>query len=431
MAEIAIIGGGASGMVAAIMAARLGASVCIFEKKDRIGRKLLSTGNGRCNLSNRDMHFSHYHGSVAGLLPQLWPQMEEEKIRQFWWELGIDFTEGDAGKLFPRSLQAASVLNVLRRELETLSVEIYTKTLVTQIRHGRSQYMLEIKSEDPSFRRKNIEAKTVLLCAGGKAYPKLGASGEGAELARRLQMQVRPLRPALCRLKLQVPYLKRLAGLKLDVPVALWEEGICRQTEVGEILFTDTGVSGPTVLNLSRRAGEALQSGRTPVLVLDLIPEMEKGALFIYLLERKERLGACTAEQGLEGWLPKTLIPVVLAESGVKPREKFGSLDKKQIGALTYCLKRWEMPVLALGGWEEAQITVGGIEAKEITAQLESRRHKGFFMAGEVLDLDGDCGGYNLQWAVGSAMIAAEAATAYVKKMEEAEPYKEEQRKIR
>jgi predicted Rossmann fold flavoprotein len=431
MAEIAIIGGGASGMVAAIVAARLGASVCIFEKKDRIGRKLLSTGNGRCNLSNRDMHFSHYHGSVAALLPQLWPQMGEERIRQFWQELGIDYTEGDAGKLFPRSLQAASVLNVLRRELAALSVEIVTKTLVTQIRHGRSEYLLEVKSEEAPFKRKNVAAKAVLLCAGGKAYPKLGADGEGAELARRLQMQVSPLRPALCRLKLQVPYLKRLAGLKRNVPAALWIEGECRQRETGEILFTDQGVSGPAVLNLSRSAGEALQSGRRPVLTLDLVPEMEKGALFVYLLERKERLGGFSAEEALEGWLPKTLIPVALAESGLSPRTGFGSLDKKEIGALAQSLKQWEMPVLALGGWEEAQITVGGVEAGEITAQLESRRHKGLFMAGEVLDLDGDCGGYNLQWAAGSAMIAAEAAAEYVKRAAERKPYKEEQRKIR
>lgn len=414
MAELAVIGGGASGMVAAIVAARMGVSVCIFEKKDRVGRKLLSTGNGRCNLSNRDLDFSHYHGSVAKLLPGLWPQMNEEKVKQFWWELGIDYAEGDDGKLFPRSFQAGSVLNVLRRELEALQIEVQTNTLITQIHKGRSEYLLEAKDQDSKTKR--FTARAVILCAGGKAYPKLGADGEGAALAKRLQMQVTPLRPALCRLKLEAPYLKQLAGLKLNIPVSLYWEGALQQREVGEILFTDQGASGPVVLNISRKAGEGLKGGKKPMIVLDTVPEMEQGILFSYLLSRAERMEKRSAAQMLEGWLPKTLIPVMLAEAGIMQKEAAGQLGKRKIGALAKKLKEWQIPVSGLGGWEEAQITVGGIDGKEVTDRLESIKHKGFFMAGEVLDLDGDCGGYNLQWAVGSAMIAAEAAVIYTRK---------------
>jgi len=407
MADVIIIGGGASGMTAAIQAAQLGVSVCILEKKDRVGRKLLTTGNGRCNLSNRDLDFSHYHGSVVKLLPRLWKRMDADRVEEFWRELGIDYVEGENGKVYPRSLQAGSVVNALRRKIEELGIEVRTETPVKEIRRIHQGYLVMTEKE-------TLQAKAVILCAGGKAYPKLGADGEGAKLAKNLKMQVNPLRPALCRLNLDFPYLKRLSGVKLTIPISLYWDGECQQTQQGEVLFTDTGLSGPPVLNLSRMVGEGLSQKKQMEVVLDLVPEMESGQLFSYMLDRMKRLSSWTLEEALEGWLPKKLVPVILLMAEMDRLQEAGSLHKRQIGAVCRVLKAFSASVSGLAGWEETQITVGGIAEREVTERLESRKHKGLFLAGEVLDLDGDCGGYNLQWAVGSALIAAEEAAKFV-----------------
>ncbi|MBQ7015812.1 MAG: NAD(P)/FAD-dependent oxidoreductase [Firmicutes bacterium] len=407
MADVIIIGGGASGMTAAIQAAQLGVSVCILEKKDRVGRKLLTTGNGRCNLSNRDLDFSHYHGSIAKLLPKLWKRMDADRVEEFWRELGIDYVEGENGKVYPRSLQAGSVVNALRRKIEELGIEVRTETPVKEIRRIHQGYLVMTDKE-------TIQTKVVILCAGGKAYPKLGADGEGARLAKNLKMQVNPLRPALCRLNLDFPFLKRLSGVKLTIPISLYWDGECQQTQQGEVLFTDTGLSGPPVLNLSRMVGEGLSQKKQMEVVLDLVPEMESGQLFSYMLDRMKRLSSWTLEEALEGWLPKKMVPVILLLAEVDRLQEAGSLHKRQIGAVCRVLKAFSASVSGLAGWEEAQITVGGIAEREVTERLESRKHKGLFLAGEVLDLDGDCGGYNLQWAVGSALIAAEEAARFV-----------------
>lgn len=408
MKDIIIIGGGASGMVAAIQAAGLGVSVCILEKKDRVGRKLLATGNGRCNLSNRNLDWGHYHGSLTRLLPKLWKRMDGKRVESFWQELGIDYREGEQGKVYPRSLQASSVVNALRRKIEELGIEVRTETPVKEIRRVYPGYVVVTPAE-------TLQAKAVILCAGGKAYPKLGADGEGARLAKSLKMQISPLRPALCRLNLDFPYLKRLSGVKLTLPVSLWWDGACQQTQEGEVLFTDTGLSGPPVLNLSRMAGKGLSDGKKPEVRLDLVPEMEKGQLFAYMTERMQRLSGWTTEETLEGWLPQKLVPVLLLMAGVDRLQSAGSLSHRQLGSLCRVMKAMTASVSGLAGWEEAQITVGGIAEKEVTERLESRKHKGLFLAGEVLDLDGDCGGYNLQWAAGSALIAAEEAVRFVK----------------
>lgn len=408
MTDLMIVGGGASGMAAAIWAARSGVSVCVLEKMDRVGRKLLATGNGRCNLSNTDLDFSHYHGSMAARLADLQRNMDPGQVQDFWQEIGIDYTEGDRGKLYPRSLQAGSVVNALRRRMEELGVRILVQTEVKEIRKGPEGYLLKTAHQ-------TLAARSVLLCAGGKAYPKLGAAGEGAQLARQMKLRVNPLRPALCRLQLDFPYLKRLSGVKMTVPVSLWWDGALQQQENGEVLFTDTGVSGPPILNLSRLAGEALKRGHHPEIQLDLAPDFSAGSLFAYMAERMKRLSAWSAEEALEGWLPKKIVPVVLLLAELDRQQTAGSLDKRQIGRLCRVVKAMTAPVSGLAGWEEAQITIGGIAEQEVSNRLECRKYKGLFLAGEVLDLDGDCGGYNLQWAVWSALIAARGAAEFLK----------------
>lgn len=403
MTEIGIIGGGVSGMTAAIAAARLGASVCLFEKTDRVGKKLLATGNGRCNLSNRDMSLSHYHGSCAGLVPAVFECFGPEDTAAFWKELGIEQREQERGKLYPRSLQASSVLDVLRYELQRLNVECLTDQPVQEIRKTEAGFALKTPGGIRRFSR-------VILAAGGKASPKFGADGSGAALARQLGLRLRPLRPALCRLECRHPELRALMGVKVDAEAVLRTETGEEQRAGGEVLFTETGLSGPPILELSRRAGEELEKGRTAAVYLDLCPEESPGEVFAAFSERFSAMPYKNLKDGLNGWLHKKLIPVVARESGLSLQTGCGSLSRKDVGRLAAVLKEWKFPVLRLAGWAEAQVTVGGVLGEEVTSRLECRKLPGLFLAGEVLDLDGDCGGYNIQWAVSSGYAAGSAA---------------------
>ncbi len=407
MFDIVVIGGGASGMAAAIEAAERGCRVCIAEKMDRVGKKLLATGNGRCNLSNRDLGRCHFHGSVAALLPQMSAAADGKTVEAFWRHIGIDYIELEKGKLYPRSLQASAALNALRRRLAQLNVTIKTETTISEIRKAKGGFSLKAGAD-------MLSAQAVILCAGGRAYPKLGAAGEGARLAETLNMKVQNLRPALCRLNLDFPYLKRLAGIKISVPAALYENNRKLGDDAGDVLFTATGVSGPPILNLSRQAGEVLARRGTPQLVLDLVPEMEKEALTRYLRQRFRRLEGWTLAEALEGFLPMKVAEVTLLLAGLNAKQS-AAVSEDELQRLAAVMKAWTAPVSGLAGWQEAQITVGGVHVSEVTERLESRRCRGLFLAGEVLDIDGDCGGYNLQWAVGSGVWAARGAAEWIK----------------
>ncbi len=409
MAEIGIIGGGVSGMTAAIAAARLGVSVCLFEKMDRVGRKLLATGNGRCNLSNIDMDPGHFHGSAAALIPGVFANYGPEMTQEFWEQLGIALClpagEEDKGKLYPRSLQAASVVDCLRYELERLGVECRIGERVTEIR--RDKFGLVIKTGAGSY-----PVKTAVLAAGGKASPKFGADGDGAGLAGKLGLKVYPLSPALCRIECKAAELKALMGVKFVGRAILVCGDEVLQQEEGEVLFTEQGLSGPPILNLSRRTGEELRSGRAVQIQLDMASEQSKGQVFAELSKRFRVLSYKTVQEALNGWIHKKLAIALLKKAGIPLAMPAEQINKIQIGHLAELIKGWPFPVDKLAGWAEAQVTVGGVAVGEIDEDLQSRKVPGLFLAGEVLDLDGDCGGYNIQWAVSSGYAAGVAAAA-------------------
>ena len=413
MVDIAIIGGGASGLAAAVAAGWAGVGVCILEKEDRCGRKLLATGNGRCNLANRDFSPRHFHGSLSDIAKTIFETMTMERLEAFWKQLGIELVEGERGKLYPRSLQASSVLNVLRRELDRTGATQMTGSEVTDIKPVKDGFLLTVsvrEGKEQSASVKKIKARKVLLCAGGKASPAFGAAGEGARLASKLGLRIEPLRPAICRLRADSPYLKRLAGSKTEGPAVLLVDGKVAMEAEGEVLFTEEGLSGPPILDLSRTAGEALRESRFVEVELDLAPDYPEGKLFAYLMERAGLLTDLSAEEMLEGWLRKQLILPVLLQAKIDKNIKAGELGKKQIADLQKTLKHFNFPIRAVDGFKDAQVTVGGIKAGEVTETLELRKVPGMWACGEVLDLDGDCGGYNLTWAVASALTAAEAA---------------------
>lgn len=413
MVDVAIIGGGPSGMVAALAATARGVSVCLLEKSARVGRKLLATGNGRCNLSNVDLSFHHYHGSAAEtLLPAVFKTYGQEEVAAFWENLGIELIPGEEGKLYPRSLQASSVLNALRHRMEEQGVQVRTDAKVTEIRQEKEGgYRLRIQHTEGGA--DSLKAKAIILCTGGKAYPRLGSAGEGYALAKSLGLTVTQLRPALCRLLNDHPRIHELAGIKVEADLQLSRQGKMVAEKAGEVLFTDKGISGPPVLQLSRDAGEGLIRKEQVTVTIDFAPEWQAGALFAHLTERMQRLSSWTAEEALESWLGKRVGAVLLKEIGVSLSAAAGTLNKRQIGDLARMIKGWELTIAQLDGYEEAQVTIGGLAAKEFDENLMCKRYPGLFAAGEVLDLDGDCGGYNLQWATGSGLLCGEKAAAY------------------
>ena len=407
-----IIGGGMCGLVLAGLAGESGFHTILLEKTDRVGKKILATGNGRCNLANRDFSEEHYHGSVFVQARKVFESYGPERIEGFWEENGILYREEEEGRCYPRSLQASSVLNVLRRKISHFEqkglIKVLTSSPATGIRYDTKKKVYRVIYQHEANGQTTLEARNVALVTGGKASPRLGSAGEGLKIAEQMGIRVTSLRPGLCRLLSKEPMLRRLAGIRLQARVSLIEKETIRSSMSDEILFTDDGISGPAIIEQSRLAGELIRKGSRVRAGIDLCEEVSLGELFAELEKRFRFLTDIPAEEAMEGFIHKKLIPEVLRMSGIDRKEKSGSLTRKQIGKLAETLKDFPVADLSLDSFQDAQVTVGGIAGEELGDGLMSNRYPGLFFGGEIVDLDGDCGGYNLMWAVASAMWIAD-----------------------
>ncbi len=417
---VIVVGGGAAGMVAAIAAARLGAKVTLLERLPRVGKKLLATGNGRCNLANAHLELRRYHGRNPGFAGAALAAFGLDATLRFFAELGLAVREEDGGKIFPRSGQASAVLDLLRHELARLGVEIHCDAIARRLdrRHGA----WDVATHGGTFR-----GAAVVLASGGRASPQLGSNGSGYDLVRPLgHLLIEPF-PALTRIRVASPFLKHLKGVKLEGTAMLVPQG--QRTPLpdrlpgareniasGEILFTETGLSGPPILDLSRRVAERVQGGERTSVRLDICQEVAADDLVTLLHRRFSGRSGVTAELALIGFLNKRLIAPILKESGIPdPNQPAASLGDPQIAAIAATLKGWRFEVTGTDSWTGAQVTAGGIDVSGVKpASLESRLAPGLFLAGELLDIDGDCGGFNLQWAWSSGHTAGSAAAARV-----------------
>ena len=416
-AAVIVIGGGAAGMVAAIAAARRGAAVTLLERMPRVGKKLLATGNGRCNFTNAHLDLRRFHGRDPGFAGAALAAFDLATTLAFFRDLGIEPREEDAGKIFPRSGQASSVLDVLRHELAHLGVEIRCEAEVTRLAPRRGGWEVVLRGE-------TLRCDSVVLACGGRASPQLGSNGSGYELVRPLGHHVIPPFPALTRIRVASPFLKHIKGVKIEGVASLVPQGErpgaehilhdSGNTASGEILFTETGLSGPPILDLSRRAAERVQSDEKTNLNLDLCPEFVADDLVALLRERfaRRQTSDASAELALVGFLNKRLIVPVLKVAGIPdPTRPAASLGEREIHAVARVLKGWRFEVTGTDSWTEAQVTAGGIDIAEVNPRsLESNLAPGLFFAGEVLDIDGDCGGFNLQWAWSSGHLAGSGA---------------------
>ena len=389
MKKVVIIGGGASGMMAAIQAARTGAAVTLLEHNEKPGKKILATGNGRCNLTNLVQEPSRYRSSQPDFPWKIITQYPLEDTLAFFSELGI-YTKDRNGWVYPYSDQAAGVAQVLELEARHQKVKIKTTEEVTDILREDGQYLVKTATWQ-------YPCDSVIISCGSSASNVEGSSTTGYELAEKLgHTVVKPL-PSLCGIRGKDNYYAKWAGSRMDGRITLEIDGKTVGEEQGEILFTEYGISGIGVFQLSRYAVRGTDEGKIATYHLDLMPQLTKEELVKLLLDRQQAGSYKNPQELLIGLLPRKMIDVLVKKT-YEPEK------------IAERLKDWQVPVKGAYALQQAQICSGGVDPRELTEQLESRLHPGIYFTGEVIDVDGPCGGYNLQWAWSSGAVAGRVA---------------------
>ncbi len=408
--KIAIIGGGAAGMMAAIIASTNGAEVAIYERMDRVGKKILATGNGRCNLTNINLkwdNLGYLHSSDVKFASNILKLFTVEETIDFFETIGIAHKVEDEGKVFPMSNQASSVLDVLRYELNKLLVKEICNIEISSIKKSKDGFFLIDTNKE------EYTADKVIIATGGRSSPKLGSNGSGYQLAKKLGHSIIKPFPALVQLRLQAPFLKSIKGVKFDGKATIYVDGNLARKEEGELLFTEYGISGPPILQVSRNAMEALENKKEPIIELDMFPDYTYEELLDLINLRFSYQYDRPLDFSFIGLINKRLIPVILKASKIHNIDRVCSqVSNKEIKQITKLLKSWKFKVTGSQSWTHSQVSAGGVNLKDICSDtLESKLVPGLYFAGELLDVDGDCGGFNLQWAWSSAYVAGTNAS--------------------
>lgn len=403
--SIAVIGGGASGMMAAITAADMGAKVTLYERNDRVGKKILSTGNGKCNFANRQLSEDAYFGGDGELISHVLKQFDAEDSISFFEKAGM-MVKDKNGYLYPASEQASTVLDILRMQLAIKGVEVCCERKVSKIIPDNKSNTIVVKTD-----KTEEKYDTVVLSCGGSAAPKTGSDGAGCRLAKDMGHTIKPVVPALVQLRCAEDYLKAVSGVRAEASVSLVVEGKEVATERGELQLTDYGVSGIVIFQLSRIASYALRDKKKVNVYIDLLPDCSEEKLKTFADKRFANLcGNPTVEEFFTGMLNKKLMMLFCKLAGLKTTELVKDADRRKIDKVFRFCKHFMLTVCGTNPFDNAQISAGGVSLSEVTENLESRLRKGVYFAGEMLDVDGKCGGYNLQWAWSSGYVAGKAA---------------------
>lgn len=399
-----ILGGGASGLAAACALTQAGVETTIVERLDRVGKKLLSTGNGRCNLSNSAMNAGCF-GPAASFVGHVFEQTPPDEVMRFWSGLGL-MTTCEEGRIYPRTMAASSVLDVLRAGCE--NARLIAPAEAVSLSPGRRGGMTVRLSDGQT-----LTAPAVLAAMGGSAAPHLGTDGAGTRLLAELGHTITPLYPALVQLRCEHPALRGLKGLRTQAALTLEIDSYEAAQETGELLFADYGVSGVCVFQLSGLAAGALDEGRSVRLLVNLLPDIAKDALTGWLVERIARFPDRSTQALMVGVLPRMLAQSVLRQAQIAPESPAASLTVREQRALLAALTAFPLRVTGTQGFKSAQVTRGGIALDEVNPRtMCSRLFDGLYCSGELLDVDGPCGGYNLHFAVASGLTAAKAIIA-------------------
>jgi len=407
MSKVVIAGGGAAGMFAAVTAAENGHEVHIYEKNEKLGKKLFITGKGRCNLTNAcDMEelFDAVCTNRKFLYSAFYGFTNQDTIR-FFEECGLKTKVERGNRVFPASDHSSDVIGALQRKLKSLGVKVHLNTGIKKIlvKDGHAD---GVKTEDDDI----IRADAVVIATGGFSYQSTGSTGDGYRFARELGHRVTELSPALVPLKVKEETVKSLQGLSLrNVRAGIYDGKKCLYEDFGEMMFTHFGVTGPLILTASSRIQRQLGK-RELRLVIDLKPALSEEQLDKRLLRDFEESKNKQFRNSLNGLFPAKLIPVMVELSKILPEKRVNEVSKEERHRLLYLMKNFELTITGLRDYNEAIITKGGIHVKEVNpATMESKLVPGVYFAGEVLDLDAVTGGFNLQIAWSTAHAAGAA----------------------
>lgn len=404
--ELAIIGGGPAGIMAALSASEHNSGVCVIEGNERIGKKLLVTGDGKCNLTNRTMSETNYHSSNKGFFTNVLLQFSNEDTVKFFNGLGLTVKIENEGRIYPMSLQASSVLDVLRFALNERRVAIITNFKVKSIVKVESGF--RIRDTDGKI----IESRKLILACGGKAAPFTGSDGSGYDLAKSFGHRIIDPLPSLVQLKFDFEGLKGLAGVRFDGEAQIYINGEPSEKARGEILFTRFGSTGPAILKLSRISSSELNRGRDVKIRINMFPDLNEANIEEILKNYSQSHGDRSIQDLMIGFINKKVIPILLKDAGFENiHMPAGKVTDQELHEIIKHLTEWEFCVSGTLPFNDAQVTVGGVDTKEVDPlTLESKIVKGLYFAGEILDVDGDSGGYNLQWAWSSGWVAGKSA---------------------
>ncbi|MCF0133590.1 MAG: aminoacetone oxidase family FAD-binding enzyme [Blautia sp.] len=387
--NIIVIGAGASGMLAAIMAACAGASVTILEQNDKVGKKLAATGNGRCNLTNRNMGILQFCTDTPEVVSGILEKFSQKDTMEFFESIGVRLTDRE-GYVYPRTGQAQTVINALEQALRKQKVKLKTKEKVIRMIPPGKNLLWQVITTGWRY-----EADAVIWAGGSCASGIAGADGSGYEIVKDLGIRVTKVLPALVPLKAKGNQSFGWAGTRTRGKVALYVDNRKILEEQGEIQLTENGISGIPVFQISRYASRALSEQKEVVVKVDFIPEMTEQQWMEYLDEHRNGVFSLSKEQLLQGIFPDRLLKVLFAQ-------------KDPVKAA----KEFIIPIDKTGDMGQAQICTGGIPFAEVDPlTLESIRCPGLYFCGEILDVDGKCGGYNLQWAWSSGAVAGRSAS--------------------
>ena len=401
-----ILGGGASGLFACAYLASRGLHVTLVEKLDRVGKKLMAAGNGRCNISNVDMNPDLYTGSES-FVRSVYETIPPVQVLNFFESLGL-MTSIEDGRIYPRTMMASSVLDVLRAACDRENVRLLTGCECVSLRPSRrGGWSVELADGEGIF------SPCVLAALGGSAAPHLGTDGSGTRMMRELGHSITPLYPALVQLKCDHGALRGLKGLRAQATLTLHINGEPSAKETGELLFADYGVSGVCVFQLSGMAARALGEHKSVFLSVHLLPEIPQENMRFWLDRRILSQNHASALQLLSGVFPRLLALAVLKEAGISADASAARLTEKQRCALISAISAFTLKVTGTQGFKNAQVTAGGVSLDDVDPlTMASRLYDGLYLTGEMLDVNGPCGGYNLHFAFASALAASRAICA-------------------
>lgn len=410
--DVIIVGAGAAGLMAAGQAANEGAKVLLLEKKEKPGRKIAISGKGRCNLTNDEnvSDFIHNYPGNGRFLNGILREFDNVRLREFFAHYGVESKVERGGRVFPVSDDAEAVVQALLQFIDDAGVDIRTNQTVEKL------LTKDGKIEGVKFANGSVvKADAVIVCTGGSSYPGTGSTGDGYRFAKELGHRIISPRASLVPLRTAEKWIQEVQGLSLrNVEASLWYGGKKQRTEFGEMLFTHFGVSGPIILTLSRWAGEAINQGEKVELQINLKPALTSEQLDLRLQRDFQKFSNKQFKNALDDLLPQSLIPVIIQLSQIPPERVIHQITREERKSLTQLLQTLKLTIMGTLPIASAIVTAGGVDVKEIDPKtLASKLIPGLYWAGEVVDVDGVTGGYNLQAAFAMGYRAGRAAAKY------------------